>query len=171
MQIVIEGPDNSGKSTLIGQLQRIIRWPVQSSEGPEKHPNEINERVARYQKYTGDWIFDRHPCVSQPIYGQLANRTPIHQHLLEDFYGASPLFVYCRGRGTLAGHVLKQHDDPAHIEAVDRNQGWIEQTYDRWALKHAHLCYRIGDDSDRLISLIASYLSVQPGEVNGTAAN
>jgi len=70
--IVVEGVDNSGKSTLIKALQVVFpERPVQGSEGPPKYKGEMDERVARYIMQPANTIYDRHPCVSQPIYGTM----------------------------------------------------------------------------------------------------
>lgn len=164
MMIVVEGPDNAGKSTLInklsGELGRSVM--VMPGEGPEKYAGEINNRIRNYQRwlrYPGVVIFDRHPCISQPIYGLFRQNTQVEQELIDEFYAAQPFILYCRPAYgvTLEGHVAKDHDTAEHLAAVDANKEKITELYDIWALSHAHLVYRIGDREDRILALIRGY--------------
>lgn len=149
MLIILEGPDNSGKSTLAQYIAQHMHRTIVASEGPEKWPGEINERVRRYHQHR-DVIFDRHPCVSQPIYGQIRKNTMIEPELLREFYADAPIFVYCRGRG-LEEHVLKAHDSLEHMQAVIEKHDWLCNEYAKWAAEHAHLSYGIGDSIPDLI--------------------
>jgi hypothetical protein len=155
MILVIEGPDNGGKSTLARHISEQLGWPIQPSEGPDKYPGEINERIRRYQSLERV-IFDRHPCVSQPIYSKFRGNTPVDQSLLDQFYASKPLLVYCqlpRGR-TLNGHVVKPHDSKEHLETVSANFDRIAAFYDAWAIEHATIIRRWSDPHDRILSMI-----------------
>ena len=146
MNIVLEGPDGSGKSTLAGQIAQVLGRLVQPSEGPPKYPGELNERIRRYAFFDGI-IFDRHPVISQTIYATIrANNEERVDHQLEaDFYNEHNIFIYCRATH-LGKHVTKEHDTPEHLEKIERNYEAIIGHYDAWALSHANLIYRIGDD-------------------------
>lgn len=157
MLIVIEGPDNSGKSTL---AQYIYQWtgiPIQYSEGPEKYPGEIVERTMKYLSLSGNLIVDRHPCISQKIYGPFRGGSVIPTKLVDQFYSQDQLIIYCRGRG-LADHVVKSHDTQSHLESVSVHHGEICSRYDAWAMKHAHLWYRVGDSKDRILTMVKGYV-------------
>src|ERR1700759_2893092 len=69
MAIIIEGHDNSGKSTLAQKLASYIGLRIQESEGPPKSAEEINARVDGYELLR-DTLFVRHPVISNSIYGQ-----------------------------------------------------------------------------------------------------
>lgn len=143
INIVLEGPDASGKSTLAAYLANHLQRTIIPSEGPEKHPGEINERVRRYQIHKGV-IFDRHPCVSQPIYGLLAENTPIDQELLDEFYSSSPILIYCSG-GSFDKHEATEHDTADHLKAVEENYDRLARLYESWAVKHASYNYILGE--------------------------
>jgi hypothetical protein len=66
--IVIEGMDNSGKSTLAESMADYMELLVQESEGPPLSDEEINARVDRYEHMEGR-LFVRHPVISNAIYG------------------------------------------------------------------------------------------------------
>lgn len=164
MLVVVEGPDNSGKSTMISALSNMIPGKViiKESEGPEKWPGEINERIRAYRFYYGancTVIFDRHPCVSQPIYGQFRNNTPVEAHLVTEFYEQRPIFIYCRPLTlTLAGHVEKEHDSEEHLRMVAEWFAQLDLLYSQWANRHAFITYRMGDDITRIACAIGGII-------------
>ena len=153
--IVIEGMDNSGKSTLGIALGRHLGMRVQESEGPPLSDQEINERVDGYAKLK-DHIFVRHPVISNAIYGQVrAEGDPITPDRRVRFYLAKPIIVYCdAGSRGLGAHIVKAHDTQKHLEDITNNYNKLLYLYRQWAAEHARFVYRIGDDMDELIMLI-----------------
>lgn len=150
MIVVLEGIDNSGKSTLADKLKVHLNWPIQPSEGPPKYMGEMNERLKRYQGMDRT-IFDRHPIVSQSIYRHI--RTGIdtegmQQHYIDEFYARQPIFVYCDpGERGMSGHTFHEGvDSEEHLRQVDESYYTLLTHYRRWAIEHAHFIYRIGDD-------------------------
>lgn len=162
--IVVEGVDNSGKSALIRALRLVLpTWQVQGSEGPPKHKGEMDERVTRYLDLPTTTIFDRHPCVSQPIYGMMRTHTDsINPELIERFYFTNPLFIYCDGgeRGMKAHVFNPETDTPEHLAAVTENFDELLYCYRAWAGRHAFMSYRIGDSVARVIEVVGHLASV-----------
>lgn len=165
MHIIVEGPDNAGKTTLIRFLRAELGLQVVPGEGPAISEEEINDRVQRYLTYQDNMIFDRHPCVSHPIYNSF--RTPpinLDPHLIAEFYARTNLFIFCRGNGVLEGHNVRDVDarkdgtGRSHEQLVNQHHGDICQLYDEWGLKHAHISYRIGDDMRRVADFVKSTL-------------
>lgn len=154
MNIVLEGPDNSGKSTLARYLGERLQRPVIHSEGPDKYPGEIDERVRRYERFE-NVLFDRHPCVSQAIYGRKrASAQLVHTDLIIRFYMSRPVFVYCREWQGLDGHVVKEHDTEEHLKSIAENHEWIVRQYERWAIDRAHVWYRVGDNMEQVYKML-----------------
>jgi len=161
--IIIEGVDASGKSTLARHVQSTLGWSLQPSEGPPHYPGEMIIRVERYLSYSRV-IFDRHPCVSQPIYGTMrSHHDVIPPDLLQRFYAKPTLFIYCDPleRG-LTDHVINNHvDTTEHLAQVTSNYTHLLALYREWAIYHAHFVYRIGDPITRLIGAIRGALHVR----------
>lgn len=153
--IVIEGMDNSGKSTLAVEMADFMELIVQESEGPPKSNREINARVDRYEKMEGR-LFVRHPVISNSIYGKFRKEgNPITPGRTMIFYEAKPILIYCdAGDRGYEGHELKSHDTERHRDLLANNQQALLQEYRLWASQHAHFVYRIGDDMDRLIAAV-----------------
>jgi hypothetical protein len=147
--IVIEGMDNSGKSTLAEYLAPRLRLKIQESEGPPLSSEEINLRVEGYLSLK-DTLFVRHPCVSNPIYDLArppGHRGWIRQSFIDKFYGLKPTLIYCdplrRGMDT---HETKGHDTSVHLQQITSKYVTLLLAYQKWAIAHAHIIYRIGDD-------------------------
>ncbi len=157
MNIVLEGNDASGKSTLARVLSQRLSLQVIPSEGPEKFPGEIDERIGRYLQYDRV-IFDRHPCVSQPIYQRLINKGQAipDPQLTEDFYKQGNLIVYCRpGKEGFDLHEENPAiDNAAHLAGVRQNYNELLSLYDRWAVERAHFIYRVRQDFEQTVSRI-----------------
>ncbi len=156
--IIIEGMDNSGKSTLAEAMAEYMELIVQESEGPPKNAKEINDRVDRYEGMD-DRLFVRHPVISNSIYGQVRKEgDPITPGRRILFYEAKHILIYCdAGDRGLEAHVQKAHDTKKHIADVTKNYSKLLELYRLWAAQHAHFIYRIGDDMDQLIATIYFY--------------
>lgn len=153
--IVIEGMDNSGKSTLAEAMATYFDLIVQESEGPPRSDEEINERVDRYEKME-ERLFVRHPCISNEIYGKMRPEgNPITPGRTMIFYEACPTLIYCdAGNRGLEAHIAKAHDTKRHLKNIEKNYNKLLELYRLWASQHAHFIYRIGDDMDQLIATV-----------------
>lgn len=155
MNIVLEGHDNSGKSTLAAMLAKRLGREIYSSEGPEKYPGELALRVSYYNLQTNA-IFDRHPCVSDLIYS-IARGKPssLSEDVVQRFYAQPKIFIYCDplNKG-LGSHVRKEHDSDEHMAMVESKYKSILYHYRVWAIENAHIVYRIGDDPYTVLRFI-----------------
>lgn len=159
MNIVIEGLDNSGKSTLARVLATQLNRQVFSSEGPEKEPGELVNRVQRYAEHQGV-IFDRHPCISDPIYSKARGKPCVlPQDVIEQFYASENLFIYCdAGTRGMNGHLKKDHDSPEHMAAIENDYAGLLHRYRLWATDYAHINWRIGGDIHKLVRMVKAHL-------------
>lgn len=164
MQVIIEGPDFAGKSTLAQYLSNELMLPLRHSGGPSKAPGEINERAATFNLQQHNSIYDRHPCVSQNIYGD-AFQDPDRERVTDDniraFYASNPLIIYCRlmdiGKAERE-HQQSENSDAEHARKVNDHLDAICNAYDAWALDHAHIVYRIGDNTRQVANFVAGAL-------------
>jgi len=135
MNIIIEGPDGSGKSTLVQRIAQHVPLAVQPGAGPEQHPGEIVERAWRYLRMDNR-LFDRHPIISQPIYGSFRDdATVIPQELIDHLYRSKPLIIYCHGLAP-GDHQVKDYDTEEHLAMIDANDQAIRDAYRKWAFVH-----------------------------------
>lgn len=104
--IIIEGPDGSGKSTLIRQLSKDLALPI-----APKVVSSDTKPLVDLDKWTElnlnagfqEVLFDRHRLISEPIYGP-ATRSQQHVRFMDlgwmsemmgRFYGLDPIIIYC----------------------------------------------------------------------------
>lgn len=132
--IVIEGPDGTGKSTLAKKLVDLLpEFSYEASKGPPKGPVEIMKRAEDYLAMDNK-IFDRHILVSQPIYGMVRGDSVTSVELfglLDKLYSTDTIFVYCYHQ--MGSHVVKSHDTPDHLELINQHTQTIENLYRQWA--------------------------------------
>lgn len=150
MAIIIEGMDATGKSTLATQLASHFNLKIKESEGPPSSPSELIHRVERYNGMI-DTIFVRHPCVSHNIYNICH---PISFRLdVGHFYEHGHTFIYCAP--TNLQHQPKPGEDATFILDVALSHDNIRRMYNMWAIEHAHIIYRLGDDPQRIIDMVS----------------
>lgn len=135
--VIVEGCDGSGKTTLVQRARAECKryfWAAQPSRPPKTIEQilEGSRWLAMALNFPSlDVILDRHPYISEPIYGPILRgvsvipstaRTP----LLKSLIGQTERFIYCRppravitdnvtrtAKDQLAGVVLK------HLLIVD----------------------------------------------------
>jgi thymidylate kinase len=163
MQIVLEGPDNSGKSTLARTLADVTGRKIIKSEGPERHRGEVNTRIYRLlDVYKNEKvIFDRYPVISQQMYSVIKPNTPVKPSLIRQFYDSHPLIIYCRpdlSRG-MQGHVRKEYDTSEYLGSIEKNYKKLCAAYDQWALEHATIIHRWGQSDLIIKNLVKEVVS------------
>lgn len=105
--IVVEGVDGAGKSTLIRNLRQISKqyfWTLNAS-GPPTSTEEVTRAIDALGNLTEsaptvNWVFDRHPLVSEPIYGRILRGKSylddISPKVYRDLIGYFDKIIYCR---------------------------------------------------------------------------
>lgn len=143
MNIILEGPDGAGKSTLAKALAERIGWPIKVSEGKPATWHLTLERFRKYEALNR-MIIDRHPIYSQQIYGPLRGDPEIPEEFIENFLDKGPktIFVYCRAINTkLMCHEPKPTDTIGHLNFIEENYEEILDRYDRLAAHCAEFIY------------------------------
>lgn len=162
--IIVEGLDNSGKSTLVKYLSEELGWDICQGQGPSRFIGDMTSRVNALL-LEDNRIFDRHPVVTNLIYdfGRMKMGMPIDPisvDLAARFYKTRPLFIYCDPLyRRMEGHVFRKATDlPTHIHMVEECYDLLLVEYRRWAFEKADLFYRIGGSMTRIKQLIVGYL-------------
>ncbi|TXH19129.1 MAG: hypothetical protein E6R03_01065 [Hyphomicrobiaceae bacterium] len=148
MKIIIEGPDNSGKSTLAKKLSDLLRLPLYVGKGPVKSPLDF---YARWMEFVSqeDGVYDRHFCISELIYQQFFDRGgKMHDDaLVQSFYrDHNPIIIYARPlNASLDGHTATSPaDTPEYLAALSHQHSHICAAYDLWAATCSPILYTIG---------------------------
>lgn len=160
MQIILEGVDASGKSTLAKALLcELNGYAYYPSEGPEKYEGEILERIKRYEATHNPLaIYDRHPIISHPIYSRTVLwMSDIPHAIRRDFYSRPDrLIVYCMPTeaGFDAHQPVEGVDTAEHLLMVKREYSRLVHDYNEWAFARAHMLYRCGQNFNATVQRI-----------------
>lgn len=123
MNVVIEGPDKSGKSTLARMLSQL--WGMEICECTD-YPSISNQlylycnKISRYR----NTIFDGHPCIAEVVYASAIQEScslPIAA--IREFQETHPFIIYTRpdysnicrlydNHMMSVAHYIYRHDDP-----------------------------------------------------------
>ena len=103
MLIIVEGMDNSGKTTLVQRLSEDIKLLVMNNKRKPRDEAEMRDylRLVNHVQWHFPTILDRLCTISEPIYGCLRKSGPVitparaDWHLLE-LKAMNPLIIYCR---------------------------------------------------------------------------
>jgi hypothetical protein len=159
MNVVIEGPDGSGKSTLASYIASELGWDVIASRGPAKSREEFRSRAVSCL-HRVNAVFDRHPCVSERIYGTMRGDMMLEPDIEEWLYSSRPFIIYYPLPLIGAHHNLKAHDTPEHLELLNVKARDIKRAYDRWAMSRANFIYRRGEPKPPVVHLIRAWFAI-----------
>lgn len=156
--IILEGFDGGGKTTLAHLISSRFKLFYQPSEGKEKFPGECSDRSLLYMHRTG-YVFDRHPIISNDIYIPVSGARPIHHDVMERWWALRPyhLIIYCAG-GSFDEQVPGQFDTPEYQALLKENESIIKRRYEAWAPTEADVIYRKTNNHNKLFSLIGGFL-------------
>lgn len=157
MIIVVEGMDNTGKTTLAGRIAKAMRAVYVKAERPAAGPDLLvyQNILEVATKYSGICVADRHVAISEPIYGTICRGG----HALDvkdvDFcLSRLDLVIYCRPSDVTIHRTI---DRRPQMEGVVKNTRRLIEAYDDYFegmyldSTHAMKAYDFERDSDTSI--------------------
>lgn len=163
--IVVEGMDNTGKTTLVNKLAHKTGYTVIPSRGPDK--DQVREwlKMALQKAMEDDVIFDRISLVSEEIYGPLLRGGSVFEpkewdKLWAQFMLMNPAIIYCRPpREAIYGSI----SDREQMEGVSSNCSTLVDGYDyffRMVLQNHSTPFHVYDyTTDPDLSQVLKYLT------------
>lgn len=136
--IIIEGPDNSGKTTLGNRLSKRLNVPLQHSGGPAKGKDEILMRTDNILRERNSiCIRDRIPIISEYVYANALGRPSFFtdeniMHYLNLLIQMHPVIIFCNPPKEIVlggNHKFGEHDTPEHHRKVEENKLTIYEMY------------------------------------------
>lgn len=148
--VIVEGPDNSGKSTLIKQLKtelglteipRLAHGPANGARDLCRRTYQIIDSVTKAKSHR--IILDRFTLIGEDIYGPVLRNVNLWDKVPQEkvkFWRAvnllNPFIIYCRPPEDvimdMEHHVIKEYDTLEHIKKVNERQGLIIHAYDNY---------------------------------------
>lgn len=136
MLFIVEGPDGSGKTTLIKKLRETLpcyTWILASNSQP-KSTQDLLEYVSWVQSHPSPQLLlcDRYPVISESIYAKILGRecltdtflmSSFSRHLVED----RTTIIYCRPP---TDQIKENVRKSSHREGVKENIEKIIGEYD-----------------------------------------
>ena len=123
--IIVEGPDGSGKSTLVEALEEHLNIKASHFGGPPKTMQEIDERV---RESLGAKLLDRWSPISEQVYAPIRGEKRSIDTLDHYINTVKPFIIYCApGRRVLMANkercleVEKAHKSKEHCDTVSKN--------------------------------------------------
>lgn len=156
MNIILEGPDGSGKSSLAKYLSSKTGWPINRGQGPCHSQADYDAR-AKVCFALNNTIFDRHFIVSESLYGRFRTDHPsyVRFDIEKEFYLQPNFIIYCT---PTLNHRLNWKDTPQHLHLLKLHGDDIRSLYDQWAADHCDLHYRRTDQMNRVLRVVSGLL-------------
>lgn len=141
MAIVLEGPDNSGKSTLAEKLHVVTGWPIVHAGGPPQTEEEVRTRLINDLSLMQQRvIMDRSFILSDMVYAPILRHTNSfdprkYVRLIQalDMHEQNFLLLFCDGPDRvlldMSTHIRKPHETDIHVAAMRRNKDQILHSY------------------------------------------
>jgi len=156
MNIIVEGPDHAGKSTLTRMIREVTGWPVAPREGKPETWEATLDKAQRYLELD-EVIIDRHVIISQNVYNEgLGRKEPdIPLNLTLALEHQPNLIIYCRAiQNGLDGHEASGGESEEHMRLLGEKYAQLVAAYDRWAILHAHIIYHKWSEAERICRLV-----------------
>lgn len=153
--VIIEGLDNTGKSTLALRLASDFKGLMVSNKRRPQAISDVLQWIDNLMMLHVNYrlFVDRVPHVSEPIYGPICRNTGIlTPEFVSAVYRTLPAtYVYCRPPTSTIFNMTKPE-----MEGVKENRSELLRAYDDWARIHEPIYYDYTDPESytRLIGKI-----------------
>lgn len=155
MAIILEGFDNSGKSTLAASFGLEVLHPGPRPKTLLEEMNCIQHQLAKASEAL---VMDRVTCISTPAYaGNRLFHRVYRRHALELASKPGCVIVYCRPPIDVildfSTHKAKSYDTPNSEMTLRRKARSIVANYDAIMFHVPHLVYDYTDPDRKLVQL------------------
>lgn len=163
--IVLEGADNSGKSTLAAKFSGI---PVYTA-GPAPKNDEEEDKclIEQMNRVPKTCVQDRLTCISQQVYANRLFDTKLASYVLDMIKMPTMIVVYCRPPDRVlmdfSTHNVKSYDTEDHLRKILDNQHTFIDRYDSLMSTIPHMHYDWTDPDVVVEGMIKQLLQSQKG--------
>jgi cytidylate kinase len=159
MNIVLEGPDNGGKSTLAQKLANEMRGGVRYHHPGGKPASMREETQCAINQIAmlgnDNLIMDRCTPISQQVYNPDPSLHLLRNKWLAEMRFKDPVFIYCRPSTDrlMRVHDLTWRDDETeeHKQKIINGQHDFISRYDEIMAKIPHVCYDFESSNAEII--------------------
>lgn len=156
--IIIEGMDNSGKSTLANAFGLEIVHPGPAPKTKDQERVFLREQAENARLPI---VMDRVTCISQQIYQKKLFDNEYMEYLSSMLETPHCVLIYCRPPDEIildhSTHVAKDYDTPEQLEYLKQNGKQFIGSYDKLMYKLTHIRYNYTvDDENKLAEKVLS---------------
>ncbi len=158
----VEGPDGSGKSTLVPELARILSLDAVPTDDPPRSWNECLGRIER--RIEPGLVCDRSSgLVSELVYGPvLRGRAIVDEEVVWSVVRSlihAVVFVYCRPPRDAIRPTFRDSEDPEHVRGVLERSEALGNRYDEVMSRMSRMGARVvcHDWTSQSVSSLLSY--------------
>ncbi len=161
--VIIEGPDSSGKSTLVKTLSaRIPYATVKHNSGPAPASVMIKDMDELLEQWYCPIICDRIRAISELVYGTVMRGQSVipHKYLTRIISLQIPI-IYCRPPASFIMSPVHEHreeESDEHTKAVERHHRSLVAQYDRVMSELPHIHYDFMSWSPDQLNLLVDYI-------------
>lgn len=164
--IIIEGPDNAGKTTLCEKLSKRLNVPIEHSGGPGKSKQEMQHRINEmFVRRNYACIRDRIPIISDYIYSKSMGRESLFDdnnisQYLSDLLCKHPVIIFCwPGERHLfeSSHEMSKHADEEHHINVEAKKVTIANMYQSVMRRIPHYTYDFNKDDVTFLQQVCEH--------------
>jgi thymidylate kinase len=131
MFVICEGPDGTGKSTLIESARQKDKYFVRfQSSGPPPTLETVTAVLFWLRQFPKaiHVVCDRLPCISDRVYGPILRKVDLFKGLPLNFgLGAADVIIYCRPPIEV---MMRNAQTGTHLAGVAEKQKALIQGYD-----------------------------------------
>lgn len=140
--IIVEGADNSGKSTFAHRIGLTVYPAGPAPKTPDEEKKCLTEQRARSHD---NCVSDRVTCISQQVYGGRLFDRILGEELIDMITVPSVVVVYCRPPNRvlmdMSTHKVKGYDTEEHLQKIMDNQHVFIERYDSLMSTIPHVVY------------------------------
>jgi hypothetical protein len=164
--IVLEGADNSGKTTFASRFSGL---PVYTAgPAPKDADAELACIIEQMNNASKRCVQDRLTCISQQVYGNRLFDKSLGQVLVDMIKMPRVIVVYCRPPDRVlmdfSTHNVKSYDTEEHLKKLLDSQHTYIERYDALMSTIPHVLYDWTDPDVHLDGFVKRLILSQKGE-------
>ena len=134
MKIIVLGMDNTGKTTLCKNLNKIFNFKVINSLSINSEKEEIENYLIENLKSNEDLIFERFSLFDEMIYGKVLRKKSkfdFDSEIYKMVKEIKPFFIYCRPKD----NIILNWKDRKQMEGIIDNSKKLIEEWDKLVYK------------------------------------